>query len=143
MLMQVWKHQQEEKQPEIPPWRSQTSEQQQQLGGKLMGCITAWETINCKDFIQKGFYLFFKIITIERDFNKQSHNLPSKGIKQKCKHPKRSYKSNYRKKQQKKFRKVKLNGGTQLFWFLNLRENGERYQLQIFWTKKYNHYISK
>ncbi|KAA6364063.1 MAG: putative Transposon Ty3-I Gag-Pol polyprotein, partial [Streblomastix strix] len=37
-----------------------TPVQQQQLGGKLRRCITAWETINCKDFIQKGFYLIFK-----------------------------------------------------------------------------------
>ncbi|KAA6369105.1 MAG: hypothetical protein EZS28_035366, partial [Streblomastix strix] len=60
MLMQVWRHQQEEQLPEIPPQRSQTSVQQQQLGGKLMKYITAWEIINCKDFIQKRFYLIFK-----------------------------------------------------------------------------------
>ncbi|KAA6386937.1 MAG: hypothetical protein EZS28_017537 [Streblomastix strix] len=59
MLMQVWRHQQGEQLPETPPQRSQTSVQQQQLGGKLMRYITAWETIYCKDFIQKGCYLIF------------------------------------------------------------------------------------
>ncbi|KAA6320487.1 MAG: hypothetical protein EZS28_054677, partial [Streblomastix strix] len=60
MLMQVWRHQQGEQLLETPPQRSQTPVQQQQLGGKLMRYITAWETINCRDFIQKGFYLIFK-----------------------------------------------------------------------------------
>ncbi|KAA6381066.1 MAG: putative Transposon Ty3-G Gag-Pol polyprotein [Streblomastix strix] len=59
MLMQVWRHQQGEQLLETPPQRSQTPVQQQ-LGGKLMRYITAWETINCRDFIQKGFYLIFK-----------------------------------------------------------------------------------
>ncbi|KAA6364088.1 MAG: hypothetical protein EZS28_040385 [Streblomastix strix] len=60
MLMQVWRHQREEQLPLTPPQRSQTPVQQQQLSRKLMRYIPAWETISCKDFIQKGFYLIFK-----------------------------------------------------------------------------------
>ncbi|KAA6384268.1 MAG: putative Transposon Ty3-G Gag-Pol polyprotein [Streblomastix strix] len=60
MLMQVWRHQQGEQLPETPPQRSQTPIYQQQPGGKLMRYITAWEIINCKDFLHKGFYLIFK-----------------------------------------------------------------------------------
>ncbi|KAA6371060.1 MAG: hypothetical protein EZS28_033412, partial [Streblomastix strix] len=60
MLMQVWRHQQGEQQLETLPQRSQTPVQQEQLGGKFMRYIRAWETINCKEFIQKGFYLIFK-----------------------------------------------------------------------------------
>ncbi|KAA6388483.1 MAG: hypothetical protein EZS28_015990 [Streblomastix strix] len=29
-------------------------------GGKLITYIIAWQTINCKEFMQKGFYLIFK-----------------------------------------------------------------------------------
>ncbi|KAA6393088.1 MAG: hypothetical protein EZS28_011384 [Streblomastix strix] len=63
---------------------------------------------------------------------KQSHNVLSKEINQKCKFIKRQYKRNFKKEQQKRFRKNKLNGGTQPSWFLNLLENGERYQMQVF-----------
>ncbi|KAA6402474.1 MAG: hypothetical protein EZS28_002008 [Streblomastix strix] len=59
MLMQVWRHQQEEQLQETPSWRSQTPVQQQ-LGGKLMRYIIAWETINSNNLITNGFYLFFQ-----------------------------------------------------------------------------------
>ncbi|KAA6404237.1 MAG: hypothetical protein EZS28_000224 [Streblomastix strix] len=114
MLMQVWRHQQEEQLPETPPQRIQTRVQQQQLGGKRMRYITTYETINFK-----------------RESNIQSQNVPSKGVKQKCKHIKRNNNRNCRKKWQKRFRKNKLNDGCQPFWFLNLRVIGERYQMQV------------
>ncbi|KAA6369617.1 MAG: hypothetical protein EZS28_034856 [Streblomastix strix] len=114
ILMQVWRHQQDEQLPETPPQRSQTPVQQQKLCGKLMRYIIAWEAINFKN-----------------DSNKQSHNISSKAIKQKCKHLRRFYKKNFRKKQYKRFRKNKLNGRTQLFLFINLQENVERFWMQV------------
>ncbi|KAA6367072.1 MAG: hypothetical protein EZS28_037401 [Streblomastix strix] len=132
MLIQVWRHQQEEQLPETLPQRSQTPVQQQQLGGKLMRYITTWETINYKDFIYKRFIQSLKTKTIKRGFNKQSHNVHSKGIKQKCKHTKRLHQKNFRKEQQKRFRKNKLDCGSQPFWFLNFQENEEKYQMQVF-----------
>ncbi|KAA6392641.1 MAG: hypothetical protein EZS28_011834 [Streblomastix strix] len=60
MLMQVWRHQQDEQIPETPPQRIQSPVQQQQLGGKLVRYIKAWEIINCKDFITKVFYQILK-----------------------------------------------------------------------------------
>ncbi|KAA6384844.1 MAG: hypothetical protein EZS28_019625, partial [Streblomastix strix] len=76
MLMQVWRHQQGEQLPETPPQRSQTQVQQQQLGGKLMRYVTAWETINCKEFIQKGFYLIFKDNNSQKRFQQTFAQCP-------------------------------------------------------------------
>ncbi|KAA6369117.1 MAG: putative Transposon Ty3-G Gag-Pol polyprotein, partial [Streblomastix strix] len=79
MLMQVWRHQQGEQLPETPPQKSQTPVQQQQQGGKLMRYITAWETINCKDFIQKGFYLIFKDSNSQEELQQTIAQCPFQG----------------------------------------------------------------
>ncbi|KAA6399998.1 MAG: putative Transposon Ty3-G Gag-Pol polyprotein [Streblomastix strix] len=62
--------------PETPPQRSQT-QVQQQLGGKLMRYITTCETINYKEFIQKGFYPIYKDnISQERLQQKMAQQIP-------------------------------------------------------------------